>query len=204
MDAEAIPGGLEPGSGSAKLKFGESTGRKKTSRWAVTRGGKCSELIFDRPDENLKTCTSCGYHFPISARARLESLIDEGSFKEMDAGMASVDVLKFTGVASYLSKLERYQEKTVSRMRSSPGSARWGRTRSRWDHGFFIPRRLDGVGGRRKVDASHRGRHHGQDTEVIISTSGGADVRGDVQPDADGQDSGVGVPRRPSCRTSET
>ena len=29
VDAEAIPGGLEPGSGSAKLKFGENSGRKK-------------------------------------------------------------------------------------------------------------------------------------------------------------------------------
>lgn len=114
VDAEAIPGGLEPGSGSAKLKFGENSGRKKNiPKGLWTKCGKCSELIFDKDlDENLKTCTSCGYHFPISARARLESLIDGGSFKEMDAGMASVDVLKFTGVASYPSKLERYQEKT--------------------------------------------------------------------------------------------
>ena len=71
VDAEAIPGGLEPGSGSAKLKFGESTGRKKNiPKGLWTKCGKCSELIFDKDlDENLKTCTSCGYHFPISARA---------------------------------------------------------------------------------------------------------------------------------------
>jgi len=114
VDAEAILGGLEPGSGSAKLKLGESTGRKKNiPKGLWTKCGKCSELIFDKDlEENLKTCASCGYHFPISARVRLESLIDEGSFKEMDSGMASVDLLNFTGVASYKSKLEHYQEKT--------------------------------------------------------------------------------------------
>ena len=114
VDAEAIPGGLEPGSGTAKSKFGESSTRKKNiPKGLWTKCGKCSELIFDKDlEENLKTCTSCGFHFPISARARLASLIDEDSFQEMDAGMASVDVLKFTGVASYPSKLERYQGKT--------------------------------------------------------------------------------------------
>ena len=114
VDDEAIPGGLEPGSGKAKSKFGDSTTRKKNiPKGLWTKCGKCSELIFDKDlEENLKTCTTCGFHFPISARARLASLIDEDSFQEMDAGMASVDVLKFTGVASYPSKLERYQGKT--------------------------------------------------------------------------------------------
>ena len=114
VDSEISPASIEPGSGSAKLKFGESTSRKKNiPKGLWTKCGKCSELIFDKDlDENLKTCPSCGFHFPISARLRLASLINENTFKELDVGMTSVDVLEFTGVESYSSKLEKYQGKT--------------------------------------------------------------------------------------------
>ena len=114
VDSEISPASIEPGSGSAKLKFGESTSRKKNiPKGLWTKCGKCAELIFDKDlDENLKTCPSCGFHFPISARLRLVSLINENTFKELDVGMTSVDVLEFTGVESYSSKLEKYQGKT--------------------------------------------------------------------------------------------
>lgn len=114
VDVELIPAGIEPGSGSSKIKVGEAAPRKKNiPKGLWTKCGKCAELIYDKDlEENLKTCPSCGYHFPIAARARLASLVDDKSFRETDAGMRSVDVLEFTGVASYPSKLERYQKST--------------------------------------------------------------------------------------------
>ncbi|MAJ17433.1 MAG: acetyl-CoA carboxylase, carboxyltransferase subunit beta [Opitutia bacterium TMED67] len=114
VDAESIPSVVEPRSGSSKLKFGENTSRKKNiPKGLWTKCRKCAELIFDKDlDDNLKTCPTCGFHFPISARLRLASLIDEKSFKELDAGMTSVDILEFTGVDSYSSKLEKYKDKT--------------------------------------------------------------------------------------------
>jgi acetyl-CoA carboxylase carboxyl transferase subunit beta len=70
-------------------------------------------MVFDRElDENLKVCTHCQYHFPISARERIHSLVETCTFEEMDAEMTSVDVLNFTGAASYTSKLEKYQKST--------------------------------------------------------------------------------------------
>jgi len=114
VDVDEIPTGLESGSISSKMKNSDGTSRKKNiPKGLWTKCGKCAELIYDKDlEESLKTCKSCGYHFPIGARVRLASLIDEKSFKEMDAGMTSVDILKFTGVASYPSKLERYREST--------------------------------------------------------------------------------------------
>tara|TARA_B100002003_G_scaffold87608_1_gene81959 strand:+ start:1107 stop:2117 length:1011 start_codon:yes stop_codon:yes gene_type:complete len=114
VDVELIPAGIEPGSGSSRMKVGEAAPRKKNiPKGLWTKCGKCAELIYDKDlEENLKTCPSCGYHFPIAARARLASLVDDKSFRETDAGMRSVDVLEFTGVASYPSKLERYQKST--------------------------------------------------------------------------------------------
>ncbi len=78
-----------------------------------TKCPKCSTMVFDKElDENLKVCTHCQHHFPISARERIHSLVETCTFEESDAEMTSVDILNFTGVASYASKLEKYQQET--------------------------------------------------------------------------------------------
>jgi acetyl-CoA carboxylase carboxyl transferase subunit beta len=43
------------------------------------------------------------------------TLVDQDSFVEMDAAMTSVDVLQFTGQASYTERLRTYQKKTGMR-----------------------------------------------------------------------------------------
>ena len=78
-----------------------------------TKCKKCSTMVFDKElDENLKVCPHCQYHFPIGSRKRIHSLVETCTFEEMDAEMTSVDVLSFTGVASYTSKLLEYQKTT--------------------------------------------------------------------------------------------
>src|ERR1051326_5235131 len=78
-----------------------------------TKCPKCSTMVFDKElDENLKVCSHCQHHFRIGSRERIHSLVETCTFEEMDAEMTSVDVLQFTGVASYSSKLEEYQKST--------------------------------------------------------------------------------------------
>jgi len=78
-----------------------------------TKCPKCGTMVFDKElDENLKVCSHCHHHFPIGARERIHSLVETCTFEEMDAKMTSVDVLNFTGVASYATKLEDYQKST--------------------------------------------------------------------------------------------
>jgi acetyl-CoA carboxylase carboxyl transferase subunit beta len=62
--------------------------------------------------ENQRVCPKCDHHFTMTARERIEALVDEGTFVEHDAEMISVDTLKFTGMASYSERLRAYQEKT--------------------------------------------------------------------------------------------
>ncbi len=91
---------------------------------------KCANMIYDRElDENLKVCQKCGFHFPIGARERIHSLVETCSFEEMDAGMTSVDILQFTGVASYTSKLRSYQESTGQKDAVITGIGTMGRHR---------------------------------------------------------------------------
>jgi len=78
-----------------------------------TKCPKCEELLFDKDlDENQKVCTKCAHHFPIGARERIHSLVETCSFEELNATMTSVDVLGFTGAASYKDKLAANIRKT--------------------------------------------------------------------------------------------
>ena len=53
-----------------------------------------------------------GYHFPLDARTRINSLLDPESFSETDSGLHSLDPLSFNATASYLEKLKANQKKT--------------------------------------------------------------------------------------------
>jgi len=75
-----------------------------------TKCPSCNESLFeDALSKNLRVCTSCGYHFTISSGERVTSLVDEGSFVEMDKDLDSVNALGFKG---YLDKVKAYQQKT--------------------------------------------------------------------------------------------
>ncbi len=97
-----------------KPKLGSAKSRKREIPEGLwTKCPKCGTMVFDKElDENVKVCTQCQHHFPIPARERIQSLVEPSSFEEMDADMSSVDVLNFTGAASYISKLEKYKKET--------------------------------------------------------------------------------------------
>jgi len=97
-----------------KPKLGTSKSKKREIPEGLwTKCPHCSTMVFDKElEENLKVCTHCHYHFPISARERIQALVESNSFEPMDTEMSSVDVLQFTGAASYISKLAKYQQST--------------------------------------------------------------------------------------------
>ncbi|HEX8297244.1 MAG TPA: acetyl-CoA carboxylase, carboxyltransferase subunit beta [Chthoniobacteraceae bacterium] len=73
----------------------------------------CAEMIHNLElAQNFRVCPKCDHHMTQTASERLEMLLDPDSFEEHDAGMVSVDTLKFTGMASYSDRLKSYQKKT--------------------------------------------------------------------------------------------
>jgi acetyl-CoA carboxylase carboxyl transferase subunit beta len=79
-----------------------------------TKCPKCEVMVFDKElDENAKVCPKCQFHFPIGARERIHSLVETCTFEEINAEMTSVDVLRFTGLATYASKLAAYKKSTT-------------------------------------------------------------------------------------------
>lgn len=88
------------------------------SREGVAKGlwTKCpesGEMVFVKElKKNLMVVPVSGYHFPLPAPDRIQSLVDHGTFIEYDSTIRSGDPLKFKGLASYEEKLHQNREKT--------------------------------------------------------------------------------------------
>ena len=69
------------------LKFSEKK-RKEMPEGLWTKCPGCSEMIHHLAlEENMKVCPKCVYHFSMGARERIATLVDEGSFEEIDAAI---------------------------------------------------------------------------------------------------------------------
>jgi acetyl-CoA carboxylase carboxyl transferase subunit beta len=91
-----------------------SDGQKKDipdGMWTKCSG--CSEIIHKKPlYQNLFTCPKCNFHFRIGSKEYFEILLDNGTLKELNKKMRSVDPLKFTDTKSYSSRVETTIKKT--------------------------------------------------------------------------------------------
>ena len=71
-----------------------------------------ADLEGSRLYERFRVCHSCGFHFHLTAKERLASLLDIGSFHEDDRGVTSIDPLSFQGRQSYRSREIQTQRRT--------------------------------------------------------------------------------------------
>lgn len=73
----------------------------------------CGDLVYNKKlDENQKVCPKCNFHFSMTAWERVKLLIDEGTFREMDANMEALDPLDFAGPKTYKEKIKKDREVT--------------------------------------------------------------------------------------------
>jgi acetyl-CoA carboxylase carboxyl transferase subunit beta len=87
----------------------------------------CSEIIFRQElEENFTVCPKCDYHFEMTRTDRLNLLTESGFIEEWDNNLYSVDTLGFTGVDSYVSKLEANIKKTGYKDALSTGLVNMG------------------------------------------------------------------------------
>lgn len=70
------------------------------------------EMVYNKDlEKNNMVVPRSGYHFPLSARKRIELLCDSESFVEMWTNLETVDVLGFGGDDRYLEKLKNNRKK---------------------------------------------------------------------------------------------
>ena len=141
-----------------------------------TKCPKCASMVFDKElEENLKVCSHCQHHFPIGARQRINSLVETSTFEEMDADMTSVDVLSFTGVAPYTSKLEDYQRSTGLKDAVLTGTCKVGEHRTALGvmDFAFLGGSMGSVVGEKLTRLIEKATEKAL-ALIIVSTSGGA------------------------------
>jgi len=73
----------------------------------------CGATIYRKDlKANQHVCTTCGYHFRLSARERLQMLFDDGKYSERDADVAPTDPLEFVDRIPYHERLRKAQRET--------------------------------------------------------------------------------------------
>ncbi len=72
----------------------------------------CRSIIWKKDLEaNWEVCPKCEHHFRLGAKRRLELLLDDGKWRELDAELASTDPLKFVDIKPYTQRLREAQDK---------------------------------------------------------------------------------------------
>ncbi len=87
--------------------------RKEIPTGVWTKCPGCESPAYSKElRNNFNVCPKCGYHLVLNAPERIEHLMDEGTFVELDREMLSGDPLHFEGPKTYKDKLKADQEAT--------------------------------------------------------------------------------------------
>ena len=107
------------------MPFGRRPNEFPDHLW--TKCPTCNEMLFNKQlTRNLSVCSKCEHHFRMGARARVELLVDKGSFIEMDGALVSGDPLGFVDSKPYPERIAAAQAKSGERDAAIAGTAAIG------------------------------------------------------------------------------
>ncbi|HMP77885.1 MAG TPA: acetyl-CoA carboxylase, carboxyltransferase subunit beta [Pirellulaceae bacterium] len=90
-------------------------------KWIQCPG--CKRAIFRKEmEKRLNVCPECDFHLYVSAKQRIEQVLDEGTFEEWDADLMPLDPLGFNDSRPYPDRLAAEQRKTGLREAIVTGS----------------------------------------------------------------------------------
>ena len=73
----------------------------------------CGAILIDSPlYSQLRVCPVCRFHYAMSARDRIASVVDQGSFREINRSIVSLDPLSFSSRVSYKRRIFSDQRRT--------------------------------------------------------------------------------------------
>lgn len=79
--------------------------------WLKCKG--CETIVYrSKIEDNNNVCPTCGFHYPLAAKKRIDLLTDKNTFSEFDEGLSSRDPLNFAGGEIYPQKLKKSEKKT--------------------------------------------------------------------------------------------
>lgn len=138
--------------------------------------GGCNEVLHIKQlENNLWMCDKCGYHFRIGSEEYVSILLDNGSFKEMNKKMRSVDPLQFEDTKKYDVRIKSTIKKTglYDAVKTGTGNINGEKVAFACMDFKFIGGSMGSVVGEkiaRVIDKAHSSKI----PLIIISQSGGA------------------------------
>ncbi len=160
----------------SKENIAPETERKEMPDGMWTKCDKCDEIIHKMElEQNSFTCPKCDNHFRIGSAEYVKILLDEGTFKESDRKMRSLDPLRFTDTKRYRERIPDAIKKT-----GLYDAVRWGTGKinerdivlAAMDFSF-IGGSMGSVVGEKIARAIDRGWKT-KTPVIVISSSGGA------------------------------
>ena len=75
----------------------------------------CGQMVYHKDlFETMNVCPNCDHHMKMTARQRIEWILDEGTIKELNVPEINIDPLKFRDSKRYLDRLKDAKSKTNS------------------------------------------------------------------------------------------
>lgn len=155
------------------------SGRKKLNIpegiWIQCPG--CKETVRNKDAEKLlRVCPSCNHHMYVSAKQRIEQVLDEGTFEEWDGGLLAGDPLQFSDSRAYTDRLASERKKTglSDAAITGTGMIRARRVAIGVTDSQFIMGSMGSVVGERLTRLAEKATEHGLPLIIISGSGGGA------------------------------
>jgi acetyl-CoA carboxylase carboxyl transferase subunit beta len=101
--------------------------KNKTSAPATSKCPGCGTIHPKSVlEQNRYICPGCHHYLSMPSRARIAMLADEGTFRELDRDLVSVDPLEFADLKSYRVRLQEARRETGAREAVTTGFCRIG------------------------------------------------------------------------------
>ena len=138
---------------------------------------QCKKALFRKEvEKRLNICTECDFHLYVSAKERIEQLMDEGTFEEWDRNLVPGDPLEFNDKKPYAQRLISEQKKTglTDAAITGSGMIRARRVAVGITDSAFIMGSMGSVVGERLTRMTERATEQKLPVIIVSGSGGGA------------------------------
>ncbi len=143
--------------------------------WLKCQG--CGASVYKKEvQQHLNVCPKCEHHFYVSARERIDQVLDDGTFELMNDHIRPTDPLEFSDRKKYAERLEGEQERTglSDAVVTGTGMVRARRVAFAVTDSAFIMGSMGSVVGERLARLIERATEQSLPLIIISASGGGA------------------------------
>ena len=153
------------------------THRKRVPEGLWLKCGGCGASVYKKEvQQRLNVCPKCEHHFYVSARERIDQVLDAGTFESMNEQIQPMDPLEFADRKKYSERLEGEQKRTglSDAVMTGTGMIRARRVAFAVTDSAFIMGSMGSVVGERLTRLIEHATDHDLPLIIVSASGGGA------------------------------